>query len=161
MTHQAADREQQRRIDRCVDQALADRLELVLVGDIAARARARDRSSSRSPECGGRGTHAQLAPAFRPCTSPPFRRARRRAISAPSLARYVAYQNQLEAIRKRLVNASIYPALLLSGRRPGESVPAGLRRSALFRIYEERSIDLPVFSKILLAWDRCRGTARW
>src|SRR4029077_20979789 len=33
--YQAADREKQRRIDRRVDQALADRLELVLVGDIA------------------------------------------------------------------------------------------------------------------------------
>src|SRR5215467_15227899 len=33
---------------------------------------------------------------------------------APSLARYIAYQTQLEAIRKRLVNASIYPVLLLT-----------------------------------------------
>src|SRR5262245_24840857 len=33
---------------------------------------------------------------------------------APALARYVAYQNQLDAIRKRLVNAAIYPALLLT-----------------------------------------------
>src|SRR3954470_21249976 len=32
---------------------------------------------------------------------------------APALARYVAYQNQLDAIRKRLVNASIYPMLLI------------------------------------------------
>jgi general secretion pathway protein F len=33
---------------------------------------------------------------------------------APALARYVTYQTQLEAIRKRLVNAAIYPMLLLS-----------------------------------------------
>jgi len=71
---------------------------------------------------------------------------------APSLARYVAYQNQLEAIRKRLVNASIYPALLLS---VGGLVSLFLLVYVVprfSRIYEERSIDLPVFSKILLAW---------
>jgi general secretion pathway protein F len=71
---------------------------------------------------------------------------------APSLARYVAYQNQLEAIRKRLVNASIYPALLLS---VGGLVSLFLLVYVVPRfskIYEERSIDLPVFSKILLAW---------
>src|SRR5712671_871322 len=49
---------------------------------------------------------------------------------APALGRYVAYQNQLEAIRKRLVNAAIYPALLMAWG-PGEPVPADLRRAAL------------------------------
>jgi general secretion pathway protein F len=71
---------------------------------------------------------------------------------APALARYVAYQNQIEAIRKRLINASIYPALLLS---VGGLVSLFLLVYVVprfSRIYEERSIDLPVFSKILLAW---------
>ncbi len=71
---------------------------------------------------------------------------------APSLARYVAYQNQIEAIRKRLINASIYPVLLLS---VGGLVSLFLLVYVVprfSRIYEERSIDLPVFSKILLAW---------
>lgn len=71
---------------------------------------------------------------------------------APALGRYVAYQNQLEAIRKRLVNAAIYPALLIG-------VGGLVSLFLLFyvvprfsRIYEERSVDLPVFSKLLLAW---------
>src|SRR5262252_807050 len=71
---------------------------------------------------------------------------------APSLARYVAYQNQLDAIRKRLVNASIYPVLLLT---VGGLVSLFLLAYVVprfSRIYEERNIDLPFFSKVLLSW---------
>jgi len=71
---------------------------------------------------------------------------------APALQRYVAYQNQLEVIRKRLINAVIYPALLIG-------VGGLVSLFLLFyvvprfsRIYEERNVDLPVFSKFLLAW---------
>ena len=72
----------------------------------------------------------------------------------PALSRYVAYQQQLEAIRKRLVNSAIYPLLLIGF---GGLVSLFL----LFyvvprfgRIYEERGTDLPFFSKVLLAWGR-------
>src|SRR5258706_410546 len=71
---------------------------------------------------------------------------------APALGRYVAYQNQLEAIRKRLVNAAIYPALLIG---VGGLVSLFLLLYVVprfSRIYEERSVDLPVFSKLLLSW---------
>ena len=71
---------------------------------------------------------------------------------APALQRYVAYQNQLEAIRKRLVNAAIYPALLIG---VGGLVSLFLLLYVVprfSRIYEERNVDLPVFSKFLLAW---------
>jgi general secretion pathway protein F len=71
---------------------------------------------------------------------------------APALSRYVAYEQQLEAIRKRVVNASIYPLLLVG-------VGGLVSLFLLFyvvprfsRIYEERSADLPIFSKALLAW---------
>src|SRR5260221_3889601 len=71
---------------------------------------------------------------------------------APALGRYVAYQNQLEAIRKRLVSAAIYPALLLGA---GGLVSLFLLLYVVprfSRIYEERNVDLPVFSKLLFAW---------
>lgn len=71
---------------------------------------------------------------------------------APALSRYVAYEHQLEAIRKRVVNASIYPLLLIA-------VGGLVSLFLLFyvvpqfsHIYEERSADLPVFSKALLIW---------
>ena len=70
----------------------------------------------------------------------------------PALGRSVAYQNQIEAIRKRLLNASIYPLLLIG-------VGGLVSLFLLFyvvprfsRIYEERGVDLPIFSKLLLSW---------
>jgi general secretion pathway protein F len=70
----------------------------------------------------------------------------------PALARYVAYQNQIDTLRKRLANAAIYPALLVG-------VGGLVSLFLLFyvvprfsRIYEERGIDLPIFSRLLLAW---------
>ncbi|TMH38889.1 MAG: type II secretion system F family protein, partial [Betaproteobacteria bacterium] len=71
---------------------------------------------------------------------------------APALGRYVAYQNQLEAIRKRLINAAIYPALLIG---VGGLVSLFLLLYVVprfSRIYEERNVDLPIFSKLLLSW---------
>jgi general secretion pathway protein F len=71
---------------------------------------------------------------------------------APSLARYVAYANQLEAIRKRVVNASIYPMLLIA---VGGLVSLFLLLYVVPRfahIYEERAADLPLVSRVLLAW---------
>ncbi len=69
-----------------------------------------------------------------------------------ALARYVAYAGQLEAIRKRVVNASIYPMLLL--------VVGGLVSLFLLlyvvprfgNIYAERGGNLPFFSRVLLTW---------
>src|SRR6185436_6413864 len=71
---------------------------------------------------------------------------------APALARYVAYAGQLEAIRKRVVNASIYPMLLIC---VGGIVSLFLLLYVVPRfghIYEERGGNLPFFSRVLLTW---------
>ena len=80
------------------------------------------------------------------------RAAERTSDLAPALGRYVAYAEQLEAIRKRVVNASIYPLLLMG-------VGGAVALFLLFyvvprfgRIYEERGAELPFFSRVLLAW---------
>ncbi len=70
----------------------------------------------------------------------------------PALARYVAYAGQLEAIRKRVVNASIYPLLLIA---VGGMVGLFLLLYVVPRfghIYAERGGDLPFFSRLLLSW---------
>ena len=72
----------------------------------------------------------------------------------PALTRYVAYENQLEAIRKRVVNASIYPLILIAA---GGLVSMFLLFYVVPRfgkIYEERSAELPLFSQILVAWGK-------
>lgn len=71
---------------------------------------------------------------------------------APTLGRYIAYQNQLDAIRKRLINASIYPALLIVA---GALVSLFLLLYVVPRfgkIYEDRGADLPWMSQVLLYW---------
>ncbi|HUG76160.1 MAG TPA: type II secretion system F family protein, partial [Burkholderiales bacterium] len=80
------------------------------------------------------------------------RAAERTSDLGPSLERYVAYATQLEAIRKRVVNASIYPLLLIG---VGGLVSLFLLLYVVprfGRIYEERGGDLPLFSRLLLAW---------
>src|SRR6266851_2928171 len=94
----------------------------------------------------------QLPQAFPPLYVATVQASEKTSDLAPALARYVAYQNQLEAIRKRLVNAAIYPALLIG---VGGLVSLFLLLYVVprfSRIYEERSVDLPVFSRLLLAW---------
>jgi general secretion pathway protein F len=71
---------------------------------------------------------------------------------APALARYITYQNQVEAIRKRMLNASIYPALLIF---TGALVSLFLMLFVVPRfgkIYGERGAELPWVSKLLLQW---------
>jgi general secretion pathway protein F len=94
----------------------------------------------------------QLPHGFPPLYVATVRAAERTSDLGAALGRYVAYAVQLEAIRKRLVNASIYPALLLG-------VGGLVSLFLLFyvvprfsRIYEERAADLPLFSKVLLGW---------
>jgi len=71
---------------------------------------------------------------------------------APALSRYVAYQAQIEAIRKRALNASIYPMVLIAA---GGVVSLFLLFYVVPRfgkIYEDRTAELPFFSKILIGW---------
>lgn len=94
----------------------------------------------------------QYPNAFSPLYVATVRASERTGDLAPALLRYVAYQNQLDAIRKRLVNASIYPALLIG---VGGLVSLFLLLYVVprfSRIYEERGADLPLFSKFLLLW---------
>jgi general secretion pathway protein F len=70
----------------------------------------------------------------------------------PTLTRYIAYQSQIDAIRKRLINASIYPAILVLA---GGLVSLFLLFYVIPRfakIYAERSADLPWASQLLLYW---------
>jgi general secretion pathway protein F len=96
----------------------------------------------------------QLPHAFPPLYVATVRAAERTSDLGAALGRYVAYAQQLDAIKKRLVNASIYPALLIG---VGGLVTLFLMFYVVPRfshIYEERASDLPVFSKVLLAWGK-------
>jgi general secretion pathway protein F len=90
--------------------------------------------------------------AFGPLYVATVRAAERTSDLAPALARYVGYAEQLESIRKRVVNASIYP-LVLIGVGGAVSLFLLLYVVPRFgRIYAERGDDLPLASRWLLAW---------
>lgn len=95
---------------------------------------------------------AQFPRAFPPLYIATVRASEKTSDLAPALARYVAYATQVEAIRKRVVNASIYPLILITA---GALVSLFLMLYVVPRfahIYEERGAELPLFSRLLLAW---------
>lgn len=69
-----------------------------------------------------------------------------------ALSRFVAYQSQVEAIRKKVVSSAIYPVLLMV---VGGLVVLFLMAYVVPRfagVYESMGGDLPLFSRLLLAW---------
>lgn len=90
--------------------------------------------------------------AFSPLYVATVRASEKTSDLSPALARYVAYAVQLEAIRKRVVNASIYPMLLIA---VGGLVSLFLLLYVVPRfgnIYADRGGDLPLFSRLLLGF---------
>jgi general secretion pathway protein F len=75
----------------------------------------------------------------------------------PALSRFIAYRHQLDALRKRVVNALIYPALLIA---VGGAVSLFLLLYVVPRfshIYADRGADLPLVSRLLLLWGEAAG----
>lgn len=71
---------------------------------------------------------------------------------AEALDRYVRFQEQADVIKKRVISASVYPALLIA-------VGGLVSLFLLFyvvprfgRVYEDIRGDIPFFSQLLLAW---------
>ena len=94
----------------------------------------------------------QAPSAFPPLYIATVRAAEKTSDLVPALTRYVSYQAQLDTIRRRVVNASIYPLLLIG---VGGLVTLFLMLYVVPRfgkIYAERSADLPIFSQLLIAW---------
>jgi general secretion pathway protein F len=69
-----------------------------------------------------------------------------------SLGRYVLYQTQLDVVRKKLVSASIYPALLLIVGTLVIIFLLGYVVPRFARIFEDIGRDLPFLSRVLMDW---------
>lgn len=68
------------------------------------------------------------------------------------LTRYIAYHSQVDGVKRKVVSASIYPALLAGG---GGLVAIFLMVYVVprfSRIYEDIGSDLPFMSRILIRW---------
>jgi general secretion pathway protein F len=69
-----------------------------------------------------------------------------------ALSRYVTYQTQLDSVKKHLVSASIYPAILLIVGGFVCLFLLGYVVPRFSRIYEDIGGDLPWLTRMLIAW---------
>lgn len=69
-----------------------------------------------------------------------------------ALSRFIIYQQQIDALRKTLINASIYPAVLLAAGILVMLFLMGYVVPRFSSIYEQLGSDLPLASKLLLQW---------
>ena len=68
-----------------------------------------------------------------------------------SLKRYIAYQSQVDMVKKKIVSASIYPAMLLSVGSLVVLFLIGYVVPKFAHIYEDMGTDLPFLSRMLLS----------
>lgn len=82
-------------------------------------------------------------------------RASERSGSLPeALARYITYQTQLDAVKKHLISASIYPAILIGVGGLVALFLLGYVVPRFSHIYEDIGGDMPWLTKMLMAWGR-------
>ena len=100
---------------------------------------------------------AGLPQVFSPLYVATVKAAERTGGIAEALARYIGYQEELERVKKKVVSASIYPAILLG---VGVLVLGFLMFYVVPRfagVYEDMAGTLPFFSQLLLAFGRFVG----
>ena len=80
------------------------------------------------------------------------RAAERTGDLSEALARYIAYQTQLDTVKKKLVSASIYPVLLMSVGGLVTLFLLGYVIPKFSRIFEDIGGDIPFLSRLLIHW---------
>jgi general secretion pathway protein F len=78
-----------------------------------------------------------------------------------ALGRYIAYQEELDRVKKKVVSASIYPAILAI---VGTLVLGFLMFYVVprfARVYDDMANGLPLFSRLLLAFGKFVGDHAW
>jgi general secretion pathway protein F len=78
-----------------------------------------------------------------------------------ALTRFITYQQQIDSLRKTLVNASIYPAVLLGAGILVTLFLMGYVVPRFSSIYEQLGSDLPFASRLLLQWGQMLEAHTW
>jgi len=81
-----------------------------------------------------------------------IRAAERTSDLVPAVARFIAYRQQVEALRGKLVSAAIYPVLLISVGSLVVLFLLGYVVPNFSHIYEDVGGDLPFMSRLLMQW---------
>jgi general secretion pathway protein F len=105
------------------------------------------------------GQHLSQAMQSFPAVFPPLyvatiRASERTGDMQEALRRYLSYQAQIDAVRKKIVNASIYPTLLFV---VGGLVTLFLMAYVVPRfshIYEDMGDNIPLMSRLLMEWGK-------
>ncbi len=93
--------------------------------------------------------HPQSFPALYVAT---VRASERTGALREALTRYVAYQQQIDVLRKSLINASIYPAVLCGAGLLVVAFLMGYVVPRFSAIYEDMGSNLPLASRLLMRW---------
>jgi general secretion pathway protein F len=97
----------------------------------------------------------QQAPAeFPPLYVGAIRAAERTGDLDEALSRYIAYQAQIDFVRKKLIASAIYPALLTAVGLLVTLFLLGYVVPRFSQVYEDMGNNLPWMSKVLLQWGK-------
>ena len=113
-----------------------------------------------------RGEPFSQAVAAQPRRFPPLyvatvKSAERTGSLREALGRYIAYQEEIERVKKKIVSATVYPAILavVGSLVLGFLVLYVVPRFA--KVYEDMSTTLPLFSRLLLKFGSFMGSYGW
>jgi general secretion pathway protein F len=95
---------------------------------------------------------AARAEVFPPLYAATVRAAESTGDLSPALSRYVAYQNQIDAVKKKVLSASIYPLLLMGVGTLVIGFLLGYVVPRFASVYADAGRDLPWMSRMLLSW---------
>jgi general secretion pathway protein F len=93
--------------------------------------------------------HPQSFPALYVAT---VRASERTGALREALTRFVAYQQQIDVLRKSLINASIYPLVLCGAGLLVVAFLMGYVVPRFSSIYEDMGSNLPLASRLLMGW---------
>ena len=105
---------------------------------------------------------AEFPSSFPPLYVATVRASERSGAIPEALRRFVAYQEQIDVLKKRLINASIYPAVLLGAGTLVVLFLVGYVVPRFSGIYEDIGGELPFASRMLMQWGQllsAHGTA--
>ncbi|MGA7178767.1 MAG: type II secretion system F family protein [Thiobacillaceae bacterium] len=101
-------------------------------------------------------TFSQALQAF-PSLFPPLyiasiRAAEKTGALSPALKRYLDYREQMDKVKRKIVSASIYPALLLIAGGLVTAFLLGFVVPRFAQVYEDSGREMPWMSQLLLSW---------
>lgn len=96
----------------------------------------------------------QIPAVFSPLYVALIRASERTGDMAQALSRHVSYQTQINAVRKKIISASIYPSLLMIVGGLVVLFLLGYVVPKFSTIYESTGTNLPWMSQLLLSWGR-------